>query len=127
MEPPKKKQRIGDGFTFTVSRLTSDTIKPHSGTASIVSHFKNGDKIATDRDYYWSKVPEKFSTAPVWYHRGPWKGKGRYIKFHVSHDARVYITKHPTKSFGQVLKQQGFVDSGYTIEAPLTTGRNGVD
>lgn len=81
-----------------------------------MAHFRNGDKVATDRDYSWSGVPKKFSDPPVWYHRGPWKGKGKYVKFKVSHDCRVYITKHPSKSFGRKLIDQGYRDSGYTIE-----------
>ena len=105
-EPPKKKQRLGDGFTFTVTRMISDTMKAAGGGSSVVAHFKNGDKVrrahslfplvvmrlvvvvqrfrpqvATDRDYFWSGIPKKFSDPPVWYHRGPWKGKGRYVKF----------------------------------------------
>ena len=42
-------------------------------------------QVASDRDYTWSGIPEKFSEPPVWYQRGPWKGKGRFIKEVRSH------------------------------------------
>jgi len=45
VEPAKKKLRIGDGFTFIVTPLESETLKPKSSSVACVSHFKNGDKV----------------------------------------------------------------------------------
>ena len=115
--PAPKRQKIelaqeGSDEPFVVSKLNSETLKLMQSAVAVVAHLQPGDKIASDRDYKFTYIPSEWKGLGTWYHRAPWKGKGKVLTFRMNRQANVYVTRRPDKKFGKVMREQGFKGTG---------------
>merc|ERR1711868_339647 len=90
--PAAKRQKIevaaeNSDEPFVLSKLNSDSLKLMQSAVAVVAHLQPGDKIASDREYKFTYIPSEWKGHGTWYHRAPWKGKGKVLNFRMNRPA----------------------------------------